>query len=52
MRILSSLVDVSPLRSLVSLDSSIYRSFGLVCFYTEDNRLMMKAAQQHGSADP
>ena len=68
MRILSPLVDVSPLRVLVSLDSSIHRSFGLVRLYTEDNRFkgtfrnfpglvifkspMMKAAQQHGSAEP
>ena len=36
MRSLSPLVDVSPLHSLVSLDSSIHCSFGPVRLYTED----------------
>ena len=63
MRSLSPLVDVSSLRSLVSLDSSIHCSFGPVGLYTEDNSFkgtfrnfpglgifkssMMKAAQQY-----
>ena len=67
MRSLSPLVDVSSLRSLVSLDSSIHRSCGLARLYTEDNRFkgtfrnfpglvifespMMKAAQQYALTD-
>ena len=67
MRSLSPLVDVSPLHSLVSLDSSIHCSFGPVRLYTDDNSFkgtfrnfpglvifkspMMEAAQQYASTE-